>query len=396
MATALTVKALEALKPSEARREIPDGLVPGLYFIIQPSGARSWAVRYRAGGKTRKHTLGTFPAVDLRAAREKARAALVDVAKGDDPGATKQAAKAEASADRDFVERVAEQFVERYAKAKQRSWEETKRILDREVVKPWRGRRLSAISRADVHELLDAVVDRGTPVMANRVLAALRKMCGWAVERGLIVASPCDKVKAPSAENSRDRVLSDAELRLLWTATVKVGWPFGPLVRLLLLTAQRRDEVGRMRWSEVDLGAATWTLPRERVKNNQAHAVPLSEPTLAILRDLPRIDSGEDFVFTVSGRTPVSGFGKAKLRIDAAIAAANGAPLPRWVLHDLRRTAATGMARQAVALPVIERVLNHVSGSFGGIVGVYQRHGFEDEKRAALNAWGAFVEGLQG
>ena len=139
----------------------------------------------------------------------------------------------------------------------------------------------------------------------------------------------------------------------------------------------------------MDLDTATWTLPKERAKNGQAHVVPLSAPAVAILRALPRIDRS-DLVFTSNGRTAVSGFSKAKDRIDAAL----GEGVPAWVLHDLRRTAATGMARLGVALPTIEKVLNHTSGSFGGIVGVYQRHGFDAEKRHALAAWGSFVERL--
>ncbi len=396
MAKALTARTIDTLAIPEIRREVPDGLVNGLYLVCQPSGARGWAIRYRAAdGRPRKHTLGTYPAIDLKNARELAQRALVEVAKGSDPAAEKKAARAGAKAptDRDLVERVADQFIERYAKANTKSWPEAKRILDREVVAHWRGRHLAAIGRADVHELLDAVVDRGSPVMANRVLAALRRMCGWAVERGLIAASPCDKIKAPTGERSRDRVLSDDELRRLWTATDAIGWPFRDLVRLLLLTGQRRDEVGRMRWSELDLGAATWTLPKERAKNGQAHAVPLSAPALAILRALPRIEGGKDsvdYVFTSTGRTPVSGFSNAKERLDKLM----GEETPAWVLHDLRRTTATGMARLGVALPTIERVLNHISGSFGGIVGTYQRHDYAEEKRHALGAWGSFVERL--
>ncbi len=396
MAKALTVRTIDTLVTPEARREVPDGLLRGLYLVIQPSGARSWAVRYRnRAGTPRKHTLGTYPAIDLKSARELAQQALIEVAKGSDPASERKAARAGAKVpiDRDLIERVVDTFVERYAKANTKSWAETKRILDREVVSHWRGRHLAAISRADVHELLDGVVDRGSPIMANRVLAALRKMCAWSVDRGIITSSPCDKLKAPTAERSRDRVLSDDELRGVWTACDGIGWPFRDLVKLLLLTGQRRDEVGKMRWSELDLDGRTWTLPRERSKNAVAHVVPLSAPALAILAALPRIGPS-DLVFTTSGRTSVSGFSSAKARIDLLLAASLGQPAPAWVFHDLRRTAATGMARLGVSLPTIEKVLNHTSGSFGGIVSVYNRHDFADEKRHALTAWGAFVERL--
>jgi len=403
MASELTPVAIERMKPGASRREIPDGRIGGLYLIIQPSGAKSWAFRYRAAGVPKKLTLGKWPMVDLKTAREDATQAYLSSQRGGDPAAervaTRVASRApKVSADRDLVEEVVDAFIRRYAKPNQKSWAETKRILDREVVnrpegKGWRGRHLAEIGRADVHELLDGVVDRGSPVMANRVLAALRKMCAWSVDRGIIAASPCTGIKAPTAERSRDRVLNDDELRGVWTACDGIGWPFRDLVKLLLLTGQRRDEVGKMRWSELDLDARTWTLPRERAKNGVAHAVPLSAPTLAIIAALPRIGAS-DLVFSVTGKTAVSGFSGAKERIDLLLAKSLGQPAPAWVFHDLRRTCATGMARLGTALPVVERVLNHVSGSFGGIVGVYQKHGFADEKRHALAAWAAFVERL--
>jgi integrase len=203
-------------------------------------------------------------------------------------------------------------------------------------------------------------------------------------------------VKAPATEQSRDRVLSDEELALVWQGTDDLGWPFGPLFKLLLLTGQRRAEVAAMRWSEVDLVAKLWTLPKERVKNGTEHVVPLSTVAISILERLPRVKG--DFVFTVTGTTSVSGFARAKSRIDAFMTARAGQAaaesLPHWTLHDLRRTAASGMARLGISLPTIEKVLNHTSGSFAGIVGVYQRHSFADEKRAALEAWGGYVEGL--
>ncbi len=263
------------------------------------------------------------PASTLGQHATKAAEAYLAVDRKGDPAAEKSAARAIAKApkptvDRDLVEKVVDNFIERYAKANTKSWPEAKRILDREVVAHWRGRHLAEIGRADVHDLLDAVVDRGSPIMANRVLAALRKMCAWAVERGIITVSPCDKIKAPTAERSRDRVLSDEELRGVWKACDAIGWPFRDLVRLLILTGARRDEVGKMRWSEVDLDTATWTLPKERSKNGQAHVVPLSGPALAILRTLPKIDRS-DLVFTTNGKTAVSGFSKVKERIDAIL-----------------------------------------------------------------------------
>lgn len=293
MAKDLTQIALDKLKSGPARREVPDGKLRGLFHIIQPTGARSWAVRYRINGISKKLTLGPYPAIDLKEAREKAADAIKVVVNGEDPAAIKQERKRAELVpdDRDLVEKVAAEFVVRYAKPKQRSWAETERILNKEVGAPWMGRRLSKIGRADVHELLDGVVDRGAPIMANRCLAALRRMCAWAVERGLIESSPCDKVKAPAAERSRDRVLSDDELKAVWKAADAIRWPFGPMLQLLVLIDQRRDEIASMSWNEIDFEARTWTLPRERSKNDQAHVVPLSEQAIAILKDVPKIAS---------------------------------------------------------------------------------------------------------
>ncbi|SFK28597.1 tyrosine-type recombinase/integrase [Methylocapsa palsarum] len=393
MAKPLTVRTLETIRPGEARKEVPDGLVRGLYYILQPSGKAGWAVRYRVSGVSRKMTLGTYPALSLKAARDLAAKALVKVAGGEDPAAAKQFAKAakQSPLDHDLVEKVAEQFIARHIKASMRpSWaREAERMMRKEVIASWRGRKLSEIRKADIHELLDSIVDRPAPIVANRVLAIFRRMCGWAVERGIIEASPCLGIRSPSPERSRDRVLDDVELRAVWLAAEGLGWPFGRIIQLLILTGQRLGEVSEMRWSELDFTTRTWTLPKERCKNGQAHQVPLSPQALAILEGLPRIGGASDFVFTTNGRTPVSGFSKARAHLGAALPAA-----PHWTFHDLRRTAATGMARLGVSIPVIEKILNHRSGSFAGIVGIYQRHGFADEKRVALETWGRFVETL--
>jgi len=384
----LTVKTVETMRPSTDRREVPDGHMPGLYLIIQPSGARSWAVRYRHQGAPRKHTLGSYPAVDLKAARTLASKALRAVAEGRDPGREKILAGA---AKADSVDRIVEEFLDRHVRRsnRPRTAQETERLLRQHVLPRWRGRMVHEVTRRDVLDILDRVVDGGAPIAANRVLAAVRKFLNWCVARDIIAASPCAGVKPPTAERARDRVLSNDELRLVWQAADKLGGTFGPLVKLLTLTGQRRDEVAQMRWDELDLDARLWTLPPARVKNNQPHEVPLSAATLAVLEIVPRV-TGSPFVLTNGGASPASGYSKGKRRLDALLPA----DMPPWRLHDLRRSCASGMARLGINLPVIEKVLNHASGSFAGIVGVYQRHSFADEKRHALEAWGNFVAAL--
>jgi integrase len=381
----LTVRSVETIRPSAERREIPDGIMPGLYLIVQPSGAKSWAVRYRHQGQPRKHTIGSFPTVDLKTARLLGGKALRAAAEGRDPGREKMQSRA---AKADSIDRVVEDFLERHVRRsnRPRSAQETERLLRLHVLPRWRGRTVHEITRRDVLDVLDRVVDGGAPIAANRALAAVRKLFNWCVAQDILSASPCAGVKPPTAERSRDRVLSDDELRLVWQAADQVGWPFGPLVQLLALTGQRRDEVGRMQWSEIDIEKRLWALPAGRVKNNQLHQAPLSDAALDVLKGAPQI-AGSPFVFTTNGIAPSSAYSKNKRRLDALLPS----DLPAWRLHDLRRTAASGMARLGINLPVIEKVLNHASGSFAGIVGVYQRHSFADEKRQALERWGAFV-----
>jgi integrase len=383
----LTIRSVETIKPKAVRQEIPDSLLPGLYLIQQPSGAKGWAVRYRHQGVPRKLTLGSYPALGLQDARKLGAKALRAVAEGRDPGREKIQARA---AKADSIDRVVEEFLERHVKRsnRPRTAQETERLLRQHVLPRWRGRMVHEVTRRDVLDILDRVVDAGAPIAANRVLAAVRKFFNWCIARDIVAASPCAGIKAPSPEAARDRTLTDEELRLVWQAADKMGGTFGPLVKLLALTGQRRDEIARMRWEEIK--DRVLVLPAERTKNGQPHEVPLSTAALAVLNSIPR-KQGSRFVFTTNGgASPASGYSKNKRRLDALLPA----DMPSWRLHDLRRSCASGLARLGVNLPVIEKCLNHASGSFAGIVGVYQRHSFADEKRAALEAWGQHIDAL--
>jgi integrase len=219
--------------------------------------------------------------------------------------------------------------------------------------------------------------------VTNQILKLVSKFFNWCVDADILAVSPAAGIKKPFAERSRDRVLTDDELQAVWRAADSIGYPFGTIVQLLALTGQRRGEVAGMRWDEIE--GDLWTLPKERTKNGRLHTVPLSRRAMAIIEGAPRIS---DFVFSANGEKSVSGFASPKHLIDGL------AGVTDWRLHDLRRTTASGMARLGINLPVIEKVLNHVSGSFAGIVGVYQRHEFADEKRQALQQWADYVERL--
>lgn len=410
-ARVLTVQAIERMKPDAQRRlEVPDATLPGLYFVLQPSGAKSWAVRYRHQGRTRKMTLGTYPALDLASARAKGREAIHTVSLGQDPAAERAKVATKPEPARDLVSSVVDTFIERHAKVKNRprTAEETARLLRNRVVPAWGDKRIHEVTRRDIVVLLDAVVDGGHPIAANRTLAALSKLFNWATDRGLIDANPCARVKAPSPETSRDRVLDDAEIALVWRGCDAIGGPFGPFVRLLLLTGQRRDEVAKMRRVELSKDGLLWTVPADRAKNGQAHDVPLIPEARAVLSTLPQIRGKAGFVITTTGESAVSGYATAKSRLDAAMLklaqddaerAGEGAEpqsIPPWRFHDLRRTVATGMARLGQPPHVVEAVLNHRSGTISGVAAIYNRHQYLEEKRAALEAWGRHVAALTG
>lgn len=443
MARKLTSKSVEQARPRKnargelVRTEIPDAGKPGLYLVIQPSGRKSWALRYRrlSDGKPRKLTLDGFPS--LRMAHKLSQDALDNVAEGGDPAAQKFARKHAVARDagRDLFETVAVDFINRYAKKKNRSWAETARLLglvpepkrarvavadvipleqrpltmtDGGLTQKWSKLRIQEISRRDIIELLDSLVDRGAGITANRTLAALRKMFHWAIERDIIGASPCAGVKPLAPEMSRDRVLSDDELRWFWQACDNSGFPFGPLFQLLLITAQRRNEVGDIVATEIDLNERLWTMPKARAKNNAEHHVPLSNLACEVIEALPRIAGNKGYLFTTNGQTPVSGYSRAKDRLDREMlrlarkdveklgADPAEVSIPHWTLHDLRRTASSNMARLGIPVHVTEAALNHKSGTIRGVAAVYNRYNYADEKRGALEAWGRFVTSIAG
>jgi integrase len=286
------------------------------------------------------------------------------------------------------VAAVVRRFVELHCRRhnRPRHARETTRLLERNVLPRWRARPMRDITRRNVLDLLDRLVEDG-PITANRTFSAVRKLFNWAVSRDIIAASPCAGVKPPTPERSRDRVLSDDELCAVWQAADKLGGPFGSMVKFLILTCQRRDEVAGMRWSELNLDERLWVIGKERTKNGEIHDVPLSPQAVAIIASLHRI-AGSDFVLTTTGSSPASDYSKKKRQLDALLPA----DMPAWRLHDLRRSTASGLARLGVNLPAIEKLLNHRSGTFGGIVGVYQRHDFAAEKRIAAELWAAHVE----
>lgn len=400
-AISFTVKGIEALKPDPAKRlEIPHPATPGLYLVVQPSGAKSWALRYRFAGKSAKLTLGKWPIMGISEARTAAGDALQEVEHGRNPAAAKKAAKADAKeaalTERDKVKTLVEQFDKRHLSGL-RSGAGVRRMLDVHVVKAWGERDIQEITKRDVIDLLDKIADSGRTTSANRIRAYVGKFFNWCVERDILAANPAVSVKAVAKEVARDRVLTDEEIRWFWQACDKVGYPWGAFGKLALLIGQRRGEVAEVPYAEIE--GDLWSLPATRCKNGRAHNVPLSTAAADVLASVPRIVGG-GYVFTTTGKTPISGFAKGHARLAEKMAEIatkerkEPVEIPHWTFHDLRRTCATGLARLGIPVRVTEAVLNHVSGTAAGIVSVYQRHDYADEKRAALEAWGRFVTGL--
>jgi integrase len=405
----LTALNVETWKPKPHRQEVLDK--DGLYFIVQPSGVKSWALRYRrkGDGKAIKHTLGEFPAITLKAARAAATELRAEIARGADPHGAKVAARRRVAEVGNSFETVARRYIADLQFRRKRSWDWSARLLGfvvdergelavvrdgstdargarrTSLVDRWGNRRIGDITDTDIIDVLDRVSSRA-PVAANRLHSVLRAFLTWAKKKRLITSNPCTDLDRPAEEKPRERVLTDDELRAVWMAAGELGHPSAGIVRLLILTGQRRNEIAGLRWSEIDLDKRTLHLPPERTKNARAHVVPLSDQAVAIVDGLPRLVDA-DLVFTIK-RKPVTGFSRLKDKLDAASGVVD------WTIHDLRRTVASGLQRLGVRLEVTEAVLNHRGGSTAGIVGVYQRHDYAAEKRDALQRWADHVEGL--
>lgn len=430
----LTVESVRKEKPAAARREVADSVCPGLYLIVQPSGVKSWAARYRFLGKPRKLTLGAYdPNADdvesagevavtestklgLIAAREKCRAALRMLDKGRDPAGEKIAARERQAVEDERKERgevikASDTFAVAWARfdadhiatalkpGTAKKW----RAIYTNVFKPrWENRPLESIEPVDVAGMVSAL--RGTPHAADTARMVARVFFKWASSGSnrILASNPAADVEKAKrgkevAKANNDRTLSDQELRWVWKAAGNINPVFGGIVRLLILTGQRRDEVAAMPKTELNTAARRWTLAGTRSKNGKAHTIHLSDEALAVLADVPQVGTEGAFQFSTDGVKALSGYSKFKDLLDAAVAkvAAEecGEPVTvePWKLHDLRRSFASGCARLGVSLQVVERMLNHSSGSLGGLVAVYNKHGYEAEQVAAWDRWSRHV-----
>lgn len=405
MATAkITKQTVDATHAGAKDKLVWDAKLPGFGLKVTPAGAKVFVYQYRLGGrgaKVRRYTIGKYGALTPDKARGEAERLAMLVAQGVDPQREK------VQRQRQAVQLAFDSYVERFERdCLKVSWkashDEAKAMLDRYAVPVLRDKPLPDITRADIREVLAPV--RNRPASASKLFAILRRLFNWAVSEGDIPTSPLAGMEAPPLPKSRDRVLDDAELALVWKAAGVCGYPFGLLVRLLILTGARRDEVSGLPWGELSQGNAMWSLPSERAKNGTAAETPLSTLAVEEIASVAECRDKRDnrdkwprrgLLFTTNGKTPVSGYSKAKRQIDAEIVTLNdGQALEHWTFHDLRRTLATGMQRLGVRFEVTEAILNHVSGSRSGVAGIYQRHDWGPEKKAALQAWSDHIERL--
>jgi integrase len=412
--TAVSVDKVKA-DPNK-RREISDG-GSGLYLVVQPNGGKSWAVRYRHAGRPSKLTLGGYPALSLATARARAAKAIEQVGQGHNPAADKRAerqkALAEAAAASSLEEAFSE-FLDKHQRTRQgrpireSTRRETARLLGLKrdstsnawvasgggVLARWHGKvkMLQAVTKRDVIALLDDLM-KSAPVSANRTLSALKTCFRWHVKRDNLLASPAADIDDPAPEGKgRERVLTDGEIAALWRAC-DAELQYASMVRLLVLTGCRRDEVRKARRSEFDLEKREWLVPGERVKNGVAHLIPITDAMATILEKLPRIvnrQSNDPLLFTTNGRTPISGLSKIKKRVEAAMTKELGHPPKQWGLHDLRRTFISGLQAKGIVREVREQCVNHRTAQ-SGVAGIYEKYEFWGEKRHAFDLWSKHI-----
>jgi integrase len=380
----ITDRFLRSLKPPPPgkRSEIVDQVQPGLRLRVSETGVKTWSIQRRVNGRKRRFTLGTYPALSLSEARARAGKLLVKVQDGYDPIAERRTARVTAALPAAVTLSEAIGLYTKAVLSSRRRGTEVERSLRRDLADlletPAAG-----ITVSDLATIIDRKAS-SAPIMANRLVAALKPFWRWMANRGHCPHDTVIRLEKPARERARDRVLSAQELGAVWKACDDVGTLWSAFFKLLILTAQRREEVAAMRWSEIDLPNRTWRIPAERTKTGRPHTVHLSGPTLEVLASIR--SNGGELVFSTTGVTPVSGFSKAKARLDVLSGVSN------WRIHDLRRTAVTAMADLGVDATVADRILNHVgAGTMGTVKRVYQRSELLDQRKDALERWSEYL-----
>ena len=391
----LTKSVVDDAKPGVKDRFIWDSTLKGFGLKITPKGAKTYVFQYRIGGRagrSRRITIGKHgaPYTPDKARQEAERHAYAVKHQQLDPQAAKLAQRNDAVVL--AFDTYVEKFIKEYLSERwERFQSEGARLLKREAVPHFGSTPLTAITKRDVTDLFDTLKPRVG--VAKNTSTVLRKLFNWAVERGELAQSPMDRIALPKPPAARRRYLGDAELAALWKASNKLGNVYGSLLRALILLGQRRDEVGAMTWSEIDLDKAIWTIPGERAKNGKTHLVPLSRQAI---KELKATGTRTGYIFTVSGNRPIQNWSYWKRRIDPLLAKelekADLPPPADWTLHDLRRSFATGLQRLGEHEDVVEALQNRQVRA--GNAGTYQRYGYEMEMQRAAQRWGDHMDVL--
>ncbi len=367
----LTDSRVSSLKPpANGQQEYADDLVQGLRLRVGAGGRKSWIVRARLGKRQINKTLGSYPVIKVADARDIAREFLIGLVRDDHQ-----------REERTFGE-LADHWIEKVAKVKNKSWHNQKRRLEIYVLPHWSDRDIAEIRRRDVIELIDGIDGAVAP---GRVLAITRTLFRYALGKDWLEASPAEAIPNPSQDKPRDRFLSISELARVHQAADLLGYPFGGFIKMMILSGQRRTEVASMKWSDLDLKQKTWVLKSENTKSARIHLVPLSPAMLELLDATPQFGP---FIWSSDGQSHVKAYSAAKTKLDKLMAA-QGQDIEPWRLHDLRRTMATHMVRLSVPELVVGRVLNHAPQ--GVTARTYALHSYEAEKREALTKWGEEV-----
>jgi integrase len=360
------------------RAEYADALCPGLHLRIGSRGTKTFSAMMRVNGRLQRRTIGRYPLLSLAQARTAALDMMRKAAEGIDtrqpaPGHTAALTYGEILTYGEMVEA----YVERHLKPNARSWRLIESGLRHVSLRHLLTRPAAGITRGEIIEAIDSIMAAGTPQAAVNILRFLKMLFGWAMDRDMLVTNPCERIRPPAKTVERDRVLTDGEIAAIWHATYEMPTPYGQMYRMFFLTGQRRSEVATMQWSEVE--GDLWIMPREKVKKDRAHAVPLTASAVAVLASLPRYGA-DAFVFTTTGgKTSSSNFQKIKCEIDR-LSGTSG-----WTIHDIRRTVRSKLAELGVPEVVARKVVNHEASKVDRI---YNRHAYLDEKREALVKWG--------
>ncbi|PPD00681.1 MAG: hypothetical protein CTY31_06255 [Hyphomicrobium sp.] len=380
---------VEGIQPKTMLQfDLTDGRQRGLCLRVSYGGTKTYFVAYRFHGHQRRITLGHHPHLKLKDARSEANTILAMVDRGEDPAAQKiRKRQTEKS---NTLSGAVVDYINNYAKPNTRSWQTTQRILEANFVSRWRSISLRSIDKSMVRDALEDIASNGHPSAANKALAIIRKFFNWCVEEDRCPSSPCNGLRMPAKLKSRQRVLSEQEIRSVLTSAKSLGYPFGHMVTLMFLTAQRRSEVAGITESEINFQSALWKLAPERTKSNRSHVVPLMPSAAAIIADCCRVS--RPLLFPARGRSnrPVSGFSKWKQQLDRSSGVRD------WCLHDIRRTVSTGLGELEVLPHVIDRVLNHSTGKIGGLAKTYNCYEYVSECRAALKLWENYLTNLIG